>query len=330
MDGTTNANLSPINRIEEDGVERARRHRDARARRNAAPSVGGDRLDGPGRRGSARPRHARGSDAAGFYQHDDDASWKPFRPFPARVNRDMRDPNFRLVDLDGDGRADVLVTEDDVLTWYPSLGEEGFAAALQVAKPQDEDAGPALVFADGTQSIYLADMSGDGLSDLVRFAMARSVIGQTSATDSSAPRSRWTMRRGSTRQSCSISGGFVSPISTAPGTTDIMYLTRDGVRLFFNQSGNQSVRRSRLPQFPRTDTPGCQDVDLLGIGTTCLVWSSPLPADARHADAIHRPDGRQKPHLLSRMRTISAARRRSSTRRRRSSTWKTNSPARHG
>ena len=28
--------------------------------------------------------------------------------------------------------------------------------------------GPRLVFADGTQSIYLADMTGDGLTDLVR------------------------------------------------------------------------------------------------------------------------------------------------------------------
>ena len=32
----------------------------------------------------------------------------------------------------------------------------------------DEEAGPRLLFADGTQSTYLADMSGDGLSDLVR------------------------------------------------------------------------------------------------------------------------------------------------------------------
>ena len=32
----------------------------------------------------------------------------------------------------------------------------------------DEEKGPHLVFADGTQSIYLADMSGDGLTDLVR------------------------------------------------------------------------------------------------------------------------------------------------------------------
>ena len=31
-----------------------------------------------------------------------------------------------------------------------------------------EGRGRGLIFADGTQSLYLADMSGDGLSDLVR------------------------------------------------------------------------------------------------------------------------------------------------------------------
>ena len=35
-------------------------------------------------------------------------------------------------------------------------------------KPFDEEKGPAMVFADEAQSIHLADMSGDGLSDIVR------------------------------------------------------------------------------------------------------------------------------------------------------------------
>jgi hypothetical protein len=169
-------NLSPINRIEEDGVARAQgtlapltcvatrpRPSIAAAQTQWMDLEGEGRLDLVMLDGST----------PGFYQHDDDASWKPFRPFVARANRDMRDPNLRFVDLDGDGRADALVTEDDVLTWYPSRGEEGFAAALQVAKPKDDDTGPALVFADGTQSIYLADMSGDGLSDLVRIRNLR-------------------------------------------------------------------------------------------------------------------------------------------------------------
>ena len=34
-----------------------------------------------------------------------------------------------MVDLDGDGLADVLITGDDAFTWYPSLGYEGFGTA---------------------------------------------------------------------------------------------------------------------------------------------------------------------------------------------------------
>ena len=31
-----------------------------------------------------------------------------------------------MVDLDGDGLADVLITADAAFTWYPSLGLDGF------------------------------------------------------------------------------------------------------------------------------------------------------------------------------------------------------------
>ena len=37
-----------------------------------------------------------------------------------------------------------------------------------VAQTFDEEKGPHIVFADGTESIYLADLSGDGLTDIVR------------------------------------------------------------------------------------------------------------------------------------------------------------------
>ena len=37
------------------------------------------------------------------------------------------------------------------------------------------------------------------------------------------------------------------------GTSDILYLRRDGVRLYFNQSGNSWSDGARLRQFPRVD-----------------------------------------------------------------------------
>ena len=37
-----------------------------------------------------------------------------------------------------------------------------------MSQPWDEEKGPRVIFADSTQSIHLADMSGDGLTDIVR------------------------------------------------------------------------------------------------------------------------------------------------------------------
>ena len=58
------------------------------------------------------------------------------------------------------------------------------------------------------------------------------------------------------------------------GTTDLIYLHRDGVRLAFNQSGNGWSASQMLNVFPPTDN--LTDVvatDLLGNGTACLVLS---------------------------------------------------------
>ncbi len=85
------------------------------------------------------------------------------------------------------------------------------------------------------------------------------------------------------------------------GTTDIIYLGRDGVRLYFNQSGNRWSGPRRLRQFPRIDNlSSVLTVDLLGNGTACLVWSSPLPGDARRPLRYIDLMGGQKPHLLIR------------------------------
>lgn len=235
----------------------------------------------------------------GLYEHDGDESWESFRPFTSRLNRDMRDPNLKFVDLDGDGHADVLITEDAAFVWHRSLAEAGFGPARRVAQALDEEKGPRLVFADGTQSIYLADLSGDGLTDLVRIRngevcywpnLGYGRFGDKVTMDY-APRFDNPDQFDHARiRLADIDGS---------GTTDIIYLHRDGVRLYFNQSGNSWSEPQRLNIFPRVDDlVSIVPTDLLGNGTACLAWSSPLSGDAPRPMRYVNLMGGHKPHLL--------------------------------
>ncbi|WP_232442242.1 SpvB/TcaC N-terminal domain-containing protein [Burkholderia ubonensis] len=235
----------------------------------------------------------------GLYEHDEAEGWQPFRPFTSRLNRDFRDPNLKFIDLDGDGHADVLITEDDAFVWHASLAAEGFGPAWRVAQALDEEKGPRIVFADGTQSIYLADLSGDGLTDIVRIRNgdvcywpnlgygrfgAKVAMDNAPWFDSSDQFDQKRIRL------VDIDGS---------GTTDIIYLHRDGVRLYFNQSGNGWSAPQTLKVFPRIDDlVSIVPTDLLGNGTACLVWSSPLPGDAQRPMRYVNLMGSRKPHLL--------------------------------
>jgi RHS repeat-associated protein len=229
-----------------------------------------------------------------------DPGWSPLRLFEPAANVDWASRDLRLVDLDGDGLADVLISGDDVFTWYRWMPWQGFDAPETVRKPFDEDTGPALVFADGTGSIYLADMSGDGLSDLVRIRngeicywpnLGFGRFGAKITTDN-APvfdtEDQFDQRR---LRLADIDGS---------GTADVVYLGALTVRAYFNQSGNSWTRGQDLAgSLPVSNVTGMNVVDLLGSGTGCLVWTSPLPGDsARPLRYIDLTSG-AKPYLLT-------------------------------
>lgn len=237
---------------------------------------------------------------AGYFERTADEGWAPLVALTELPNVDWKDPALRFVDLDGDGLPDLLVTEHDAFVFHRSRGKDGFEPAARIAKPDDELDGPAIVFADGTETIHLADMSGDGLVDIVR--VRRSEV------------CYWpNLGYGRFGRKVTLDG--VEAFDTlegfdprrvrfadvdGSGTSDIAYLGVDGVTLYFNRAGNALSRGARLGSLPAVDPLAHVDVvDLLGQGTACLVWSSKGPGHEGRPVAYVDLMGSQKPHVLT-------------------------------
>ena len=294
-------NLSPVNPVQANGKEHVEAkfaavelvaHKPSSGLANGAQFLD---LAGDGQPDLVTLR----STTPGFYERTQDADWANFIPFKSLPNLDWDNPNLKFIDLDGDGHTDILITEDDCFVSHSSLAEDGFGAAERVRQPWDEEKGPRVVFADGTQSIYLADMSGDGLTDIVRIRngevcyWANLGYGRFGAkvTMDNAP---WFDAPDIFNQRRILLADI-----DGSGTTDILYLSGEGVQVYFNQSGNSWSVKRVLKSFPVIDNVvSVTTLDLLGNGTACLVWSSPLPGSAprvmRYIDLM----GGQKPHLL--------------------------------
>jgi RHS repeat-associated protein len=236
---------------------------------------------------------------AGFHGRMAAGGWEPFKPFRSAPNIDTRNPNLRFVDVTGDGFPDILISEDAVFTWYESRAKEGFAPARRTPRSWNEEEGPRLVFADPTESIFLADMAGDGLSDIVRVRHGEVCYWPNLGYGHFG--AKVTMGQAPTFEDPDLFDPRRIHLADIDGSgnADIVYVGHDGIILYLNQSGNFWAPPHRLRHFPRTDNLAAVTVtDLLGNGTACLVWSSPLAADAHRPMRYIDLMGGQKPHLL--------------------------------
>jgi RHS repeat-associated protein len=238
---------------------------------------------------------------SGFYKSDGFNGWNEFQPFASKPSTGLKGDKKQLVDLTGDGLADLLDEYEG--RWYESLGESGFSISKDIQYAFDEEAGPVNVFSNSADGVFLADMSGDGGNDIVRIrcgevcywpGLGYGNFGAKIAMDNAPFFDRLDDFDPRNIILADIDGS---------GTTDLIYLHREGIRCYFNESGNGWSNPVILDSFPQIaqGITTVQVADLLGNGTSCLVFSSPLPPTDPNGMFYIPLMGNKKPHLLSKL-----------------------------
>jgi RHS repeat-associated protein len=253
-------------------------------------------LDGDGSKQLA----SFGTEPNGYFELNDDDEWQGLRSFKALPNINFNDANTRMLDLNGDGKPEVVISEDQVFTWYASAGRDGYYSAQKTPKPFDDEAGPHIVFADAKQTIYLADMSGDGMTDILRIRngevcywpnLGYGKFGAKIALDNAPVFDHPDTFNPAYLRLSDIDGS---------GTSDIIYLGKNKFTCWKNLSGNSfSLTPFEIDPFPEIHSQSKITVtDLLGNGVACIVSSSTLAKDSnvplKYIDLMNS----KKPHIM--------------------------------
>jgi RHS repeat-associated protein len=213
----------------------------------------------------------------------------------------LEDPELRLVDLDGDGVTDALRTGNEFELYFHDreLGWNRFETRTR----DSFDRFPDVRFSD--PRVKLADMSGDGLQDIVFVAGERvdywPYLGN----------GRWGRRITMAGRIQFPDGVAFGGIGFDPkrllladvdgdGLADLVYVESGRVTIWVNQSGNgwsEPIVVRGTP--PVTNADAVRVVDILGQGTAGILWTYDFGTFADSSYKFLDLTGGIKPYLLN-------------------------------
>jgi RHS repeat-associated protein len=241
----------------------------------------------------------------GFWERTNEGGWTEFTTFSNFPVLDFKDRNLRYLDLTGNGMADIVISEGgDSFLWYPALGTDGYGPARRTwtsSSGGESEGYPRVVFFNDLEAIYLADFTGDGLTDLVRIRngdicywpnVGYGRFGAKVTMDNSP----WM----DALYSFSYDRLRLGDID-GDGCSDLIYFPPDGgLKVWINQAGNGFSERAVELAFPQIDNLSRLNViDLFGSGSVSVVWSTEMPGQ-ENANLMYVDfTGGLKPHLLA-------------------------------
>jgi RHS repeat-associated protein len=229
----------------------------------------------------------------GFYELTGDAAWHRFTPYESRPSFSLSDPHIRFADMTGDGRSDALRADAEELVLFPGQGEKGFGAPIRVARVHDLDLFPDLDFAN--DRVFLADLNGDGLKDIVLVHAGR--IDYWPNLGWGRFGCRITMARSPSLPADFDPKRILFADLDGSGPEDLVYVESGFIRYWMNCSGNGWSEQRRVNGTPLEDS-AVRATDFLGTGSTGLLWSGSRVIGVASYGFLDFTGG-VKPYLLS-------------------------------
>ncbi len=202
------------------------------------------------------------------------SDWREFVPFQA-LPVEFSHPQAQLIDLSGNGLADVALIGPNSVRLYANTGNGQFAA------PQTVDAGTItlpVMLTDGTQLVAFSDLLGSGTQHLIRITahgveywpnLGHGRFGERYELAIVDRESTWARYV----EVFNPDHVLLADIDGS-GATDILYIQPDKVHIWLNESGNR-LRYGGAIKLPVPYDNLCQIhvADVYGNGTACLVMS---------------------------------------------------------
>jgi len=206
----------------------------------------------------------------GYFENNGQQGWGQFVAYPrnASATPDWQSERLRFADNDLDGRVDAVETIDHGLVLWRNGGDLGWGAPAVVPAPAS---GGAIDFSNPL--IVLADMTGDGASDIVEISSGSvrywPSLGNGRFADAvmmaNSPRLR-DLQNNSDQV-------FLSDID-GDGCADLVYLQSDSVTVWTNLNGTAFGPPIVLAPIPAPLPSTARMINLRGAATPGLVWNS--------------------------------------------------------
>lgn len=230
-----------------------------------------------------------------YYINEPGQGWTRRSRFRREPTFDPNDAELRLLDLNGDGLVDAMRTSQGMFYFYYNRGDAGWDSPVAIARVRDLARFPDVFFSD--PRVKLADMTGDGLVDIVWVHGGRLDYWPHYGNGRFGERITLALQP-------PIGFGFdperlfLSDIN-GDGVADVVYVESDQVRLWINQGGNAFVSAGVIRYTPPTNGRNIRLADMFGTGTSGLMWSYPLSCREPHNYKYMDFTGGVRPYLLA-------------------------------